>query len=1154
MKVFLLNPSSLLEITAGSYSKEMTPMPPLGLAYLAAVARAGGHEVFVEDQYASRLGSREVAESILRLEADLLGVSCMSPNMPTVREVIGMVKSKRPEIHITLGNVHATFFARELIEHLPVDSVVLGEGEDTFAELLEKLAAGASLEEVAGLLLRHDGAALATPPRPLIENLDRLPRPAWDIFKLGDYPAPARLPIRGHTLAIQAARGCPWNCDFCSQNLFSKGVRRRSLEAVVDEISWLHHELGVSAFGFQDAVFPLSEKEGLRFCRLLAEKGLKGKIRWFTETRPDLVSFELLKQMKEHGCAFIMYGFESASARLLDECGKKLDKESAFRAMGYMKRLRFSAYGLFMIGFPDESAEEARATMEYAKKLDCDVASFSRVTPYPGTRLYEKYKDRFSEDIEPWKWNNQYRPREGEPIWRLPGLSHSRINALLTEAMVGYYLRPRMIVRHVLGGSFSLGEMAKGFILLMKDYLARGEPAGSGADPAPTGQSQANGSPKDPRKLPEKLLFPLLLVLSVIAALLRASYFGLLSDGPPMLENYAKHVYFIDLHIRTFRETGTFWGYDPTFAAGCLTGPGWSVSFLFNVIVGWLTSLGGAALIKAHVTAYFILSPLSVWLAARLFGLGRREAAIAGLLILGTDHLGLRSFMVMGSMCGYWSAAALALPAAALAWRLSIERPRRLAIAAIVFTALLLCVSLNPHAVWPLLILLGGVWIHRGRVLLGLPILFIALASALAALALLWPFLSPGIVFVRSIFPWCKQLASFLSIEASPVLGWGGFLILLQPLSLFILISGAAGILRLRRSENPLASYFIGVLSALLLLIVAHLLSGMAPYVFVTRFISFSLNILALPAACFILARIGTRGGEKIVFGAMGAFLVQALLFGALTVGKRKIQGEAFYELVSRLRERTDERARILAESSLNPSSQPLGFDFAAYLPYFLPGRKFLNLPTVDGSGIAYSSFLSEGLLSWLPIEGYTDKELKEYFKTYNVGWVLAYDSRYVERFERSDALRRDGRLGAFSLFTTTHEPSFFLSGNGRVEADLNRIRLSRLRPDDSGKVVLSYNWFPSLKSAEGVPLYEKKWPFSPFGLIELRNPPESVTIVNDTQGGFPALNGDPAHFMNPLFRRYEELCLASDAPFGSGPLKRASCDSLPEADGRRRP
>ncbi len=473
MRVFIVNPSSRRESTAGVYSEGMNPMAPRGVAVIAAVARDMGHEVFVEDQYATHRGAAHIADFVVKNDVDILGLSVLSPNVPMVEEIVRLVKGRRNKTHIVLGNTHASYFSKQMLEENEIDSVVLGEGEKTFAEVLRRIESGESLAGIPGLSYREDGRIHLGRAAPQIENLDKLPRPAWELFNLDHYIAPPRLIFQDRLLALESSRGCPWKCSYCAQYLWTPKVRKRSMESVVEEIQWAVEKFGVSSFGFEDAVFPWSEKDGLEFADLMERRALSKKIRWFSTTRSDLVTKPLLGAMKKSGCLYVLYGFESASAKHLKAAGKDIDPRRAFETMKMTREAGLLAYGVFMIGFPDETPTEAKATIRYAVDLDPDVASFARVTPYPGTPLYEKYQRHLGADTPSWQWNNQYRPLKNEKMWELPGMSTTQIMSLLQEAMLRFYLRPRIIWRSLKIGVFSVGDMIQGGIMMFKGMLQK---------------------------------------------------------------------------------------------------------------------------------------------------------------------------------------------------------------------------------------------------------------------------------------------------------------------------------------------------------------------------------------------------------------------------------------------------------------------------------------------------------------------------------------------------------------------------------------------------------------------------------------------------------------------------------------------------------
>ena len=146
MTIFLVVPASAPTHKTSLYKKFIYPSGPIGIAYLAAVARDQGHEVIVIDQYATGIGEEDLVEIAVNRKVDLFGLSCLTPNMPRVESVVKQMREALPDVHIVLGNTHAVYFAEEIFRDLPIDSIVLGEGEQTFVELLQRLETGQPIE------------------------------------------------------------------------------------------------------------------------------------------------------------------------------------------------------------------------------------------------------------------------------------------------------------------------------------------------------------------------------------------------------------------------------------------------------------------------------------------------------------------------------------------------------------------------------------------------------------------------------------------------------------------------------------------------------------------------------------------------------------------------------------------------------------------------------------------------------------------------------------------------------------------------------------------------------------------------------------------------------------------------------------------------
>jgi hypothetical protein len=639
--------------------------------------------------------------------------------------------------------------------------------------------------------------------------------------------------------------------------------------------------------------------------------------------------------------------------------------------------------------------------------------------------------------------------------------------------------------------------------------------------------------------------------VTVALAITRAVWFDLFSADPPMIENYAKHVYFCDLHVRLLRESGAFWGYDPTFAAGYLASSGFGVSFLFPAIVSWLTGLSGAVVLKLMLIGYFLISPFCLYAAARLFGLDVRTASIAGLLGVALDHLSVRSAMLMGFVVGFMLAVQLSVLLGAGLYRLNRRRPRPVWSAAITGAAGVLMGSLNLLGLVPLAVVAAGIWwLHRGRFLRPVGLLATALAAT-AAVAILWPYLGPGLQFTSQ---WAKPVAQlvfrFFPIDGHFFLSWVALVVVLQPLTLFLAFAGGFTLWRWRREPDARGRYLAFAASAGLLLVVAATAAQLGPYIFPIRFVELTNSVLALPAAATLASVVAspakTRRAKAGLYGLLALVLAAHLVTVAPTQ-RAKTRRVDFQQLVKWLGANAPTDSRILIETSHNPSKQILGFDFAALLPYYLPRHEFLAVPSADGPGLIYATYLMPGALSLLPFDAYADTDLADYLRVYNVGTVVAYDPPSVQWLEREPSVEKAGRVGPFHIYRVRHAASFMLAGRGRVRATADGLHLTELTPDPDGKVVLSYHYFRSLRTREGVPLGETRRPNDPFGFITLRNPPPEVTIVNDPDTGFPANRDDVMPFVRYLEDRYHRLNLDFEVPPGTGFVRRRPAPAKPQ-------
>jgi len=346
----------------------------------------------------------EVRATIAEYRPNVVGISAKSQDFASARIVAKIAKQIDPRTTVVVGGPHASMVGTEVLRHPEIDLCVRGEGEVTLVELLQCLAQGSDLDQVAGVAFRRDGRIVENAPRAMIADLDSLPIPhehAAEILK--DY---SRYPSAAfeHVFAI---RGCPLACTFCgSRYLWSRRPRFRSPAHVVREIQGLRRR-GLNVFDFEDDTFGVNRKYIRQLCRAMIEHcpGIK----WNSELHVRLVDDGVLSLMKAAGCYSVQLGIESGSNQILREIRKNITIEEALAACRTVKRHGLDLHLFFMVGFPQETEETLQATVRAIQEAPCDSVVYSVFTPYPGTEMFQFCRDKglIGDDFDVSLYNHQ---------------------------------------------------------------------------------------------------------------------------------------------------------------------------------------------------------------------------------------------------------------------------------------------------------------------------------------------------------------------------------------------------------------------------------------------------------------------------------------------------------------------------------------------------------------------------------------------------------------------------------------------------------------------------------------------------------------------------------------------------------------------------
>ena len=380
MNVSLIYPRFNYPNAGGMYA-------PLGLVYLAAVAREYGHNVSIIDM--TFQDKPYISEAALK-HVDVVGISFSTPLASRAFEVLKYIKSVNYDIKCISGGPHPTIDPEECLKN-GFDVVVIGEGEYTFADLLSKLEASRPISEVEGIAYLENGNIVITNPRPLIEDLDKLPFPARDLIDWETY-------LKHDTgISVITSRGCPYQCVFCKpmqEKLFWKKVRRRTPANVLHEIERILHDIQGHqyVFGLIDDTFTFSKTYIKSFCSEIERRGLK--IRWWCQSRVDALDEEILNVMKKSGCVGLSFGVESGSQKVLDFLKKGIKVKDIIRTFDLCHKVDIFTHAYIIIGSPIETKKDLNETVKLLKRIKPGSLQISRLTPMRGSALYDIAKEQ----------------------------------------------------------------------------------------------------------------------------------------------------------------------------------------------------------------------------------------------------------------------------------------------------------------------------------------------------------------------------------------------------------------------------------------------------------------------------------------------------------------------------------------------------------------------------------------------------------------------------------------------------------------------------------------------------------------------------------------------------------------------------------------
>jgi radical SAM superfamily enzyme YgiQ (UPF0313 family) len=453
MKILVLNPPFLPKYSRSSRSPAVTKGGtiywPIWLAYATGALEKEGFEVKLIDAPAQGLRIEDVIDIARELDPKMIVVDTSTPSIMSDVDVASKLKASTKAFTVLVGT-HVSALPKETLKMSEdIDAVTMHEYDHTLPELAKAIEHKKDLSNVKGITFRSsDGKIIKNDIRPMIENLDNLPF-VTSVYKKHLDTKNYFYSSAAHPMVmIITGRGCPFRCFWCNwpQVFHGHRYRLRSAENVVEEFEYIVENIPeVKEIGVEDDTMTADVERVRKICRLLIEKGINKKIKWYANVRVTL-DLETMKLMKEAGCRLIIPGYESGVQKLLDNARKGITLEQSREFAKNAKKADLLVHGCFIIGLPEETRETAMQTIEFAKELDPDDAQFFPLITYPGTEAYEwAQKNKYLTTGDFSKWNT----KEGwhDCLVSTENLTKEEILELCNKGRMEFYLRPKFFLK-----------------------------------------------------------------------------------------------------------------------------------------------------------------------------------------------------------------------------------------------------------------------------------------------------------------------------------------------------------------------------------------------------------------------------------------------------------------------------------------------------------------------------------------------------------------------------------------------------------------------------------------------------------------------------------------------------------------------------------
>jgi radical SAM superfamily enzyme YgiQ (UPF0313 family) len=428
---------------------EATIEPPLGIGYLAAIVEKNDVKCSIIDANILQLKIDDILKQLKDKNPKIVGISVNLYSLQVSLKLTEAIKKQMHEVVVIWGGPTPTSSPEKIMQDSSADAICIGESEETIDEIIKNYKRQKHLfKDTAGVIYRDTKSIIKNPERMFIKDIDSIPFPAYHLFP--DLRLYKSRSIKKPVAPLLTSRGCPFQCVYCSKDVFKNVCRMRSPENVIAEIDMLVKRYGVKQIDILDDNFTINKARTEKILDLLIDRNYDLHINLQTGIRTESIDQNIIDKMKKAKIFKIPFGVESGDPAILQKIRKHLDLNRVLHVAKMAKRAGMKVYGFFMIGLPGDTAESMQKTIDFAIKMDPNVANFCITIPFPGTPLYDLVKKEghflihMDDGVNAGFYANQV-------FYELEGMDREFVRKYYKKAMREFYLRPKKMVELAFG-------------------------------------------------------------------------------------------------------------------------------------------------------------------------------------------------------------------------------------------------------------------------------------------------------------------------------------------------------------------------------------------------------------------------------------------------------------------------------------------------------------------------------------------------------------------------------------------------------------------------------------------------------------------------------------------------------------------------------